>query len=116
MSHTEEAKEATGKLWLNSAKIARKAGHSQTAYSAILQAQRCNAPFSFIESARLVRMRGEPLRALQELENAMKLLSDNDAQPSPPDEVIDLTDSGPPMPLFRDGLKELRAKVFSNGI
>ncbi|RDX53828.1 hypothetical protein OH76DRAFT_1342536 [Lentinus brumalis] len=71
-AHCPEAREITGKLWLNSAKIARKAGHSQTAYSAILQAQRSNAPFSFIQSTKLVRARGEPLRALQELENAMR--------------------------------------------
>ncbi|KAI0720383.1 hypothetical protein C8T65DRAFT_736114 [Cerioporus squamosus] len=71
-AHCPEAREVTGKLWLTSAKIARKAGHSQTAYSAILQAQRSNASFSFIQSTKLVRARGEPLRALQELENAMK--------------------------------------------
>ncbi|RPD66901.1 hypothetical protein L226DRAFT_452477 [Lentinus tigrinus ALCF2SS1-7] len=67
-----EAREVIGKLWLNSAKIARKAGHSQTAYSAILQARQSNAPFSFVENSKLVRARGEPLRALQELENAMR--------------------------------------------
>ncbi|KAI0751060.1 hypothetical protein C8Q80DRAFT_1099585 [Daedaleopsis nitida] len=86
-----EAKDATGQLWLTSAKIARKAGHSQTAYSAILQAQRSDAPFPFIESARLVRARGEPLRALQELENSMKLLGFLASQQG--EDVIDLTTS-----------------------
>ncbi|TBU47261.1 hypothetical protein BD309DRAFT_856414 [Dichomitus squalens] len=111
VSQVEEAKQATGKLWLDSAKIARKAGHSQTAYSAILQAQRCNTPFSFIESARLVRMRGEPLRALQELENAMKLLGNEAHEPSPDNEVIDLTEAAPPVRLFPGETKALRAKA-----
>ncbi|CDO73801.1 hypothetical protein BN946_scf185015.g130 [Trametes cinnabarina] len=72
-SNSEEVKDATGKLWLSSAKIARKAGHLQTAYSAILQAERCKTPYSFVESAKLIRARGDPLRALQELEKAMRL-------------------------------------------
>ncbi|KAG0703892.1 hypothetical protein DFH29DRAFT_981716 [Suillus ampliporus] len=62
-----------GQSWLASAKIARKAGQWQTAYSAMLQAQHTNARFSFMESAKLVRARGEPLRALQELENSMRI-------------------------------------------
>ncbi|KAG1768696.1 hypothetical protein EDD22DRAFT_1041450 [Suillus occidentalis] len=63
-----------GQSWLASAKIARKAGQWQTAYSAMLQAQYTNARFSFMESGKLVRARGEPLRALQELENSMRIL------------------------------------------
>ncbi|KAJ7581045.1 hypothetical protein C8J56DRAFT_793738 [Mycena floridula] len=60
--------------WLTSAKIARKAGQWQTAYSAMLQAQQSKAAFSFMQSAKLLKETGEPLRALQELENSMKLL------------------------------------------
>ncbi|KAK7062299.1 Serine/threonine-protein kinase atr [Favolaschia claudopus] len=61
--------------WLASAKIARKAGQWQTAYSAVLQAQQSgNSRFSFMESAKLVKAAGEPLRALQELENSMRAL------------------------------------------
>ncbi|KAG1764780.1 FAT domain-containing protein [Suillus placidus] len=63
-----------GQSWLASAKIARKAGQWQTTYSAMLQAQYTNARFSFMESGKLVRARGEPLRALQELENSMRIL------------------------------------------
>lgn len=62
-----------GKIWLASAKIARKASQWQTAYSAMLQAQQSNARFSFIESAKLIKATNEPLRALKELENSMKL-------------------------------------------
>ena len=63
-----------GRSWLASAKIARKANQWQTAYSAMLQAQQSKTPFSFIESAKLVKATGDPLRALQELENSVKLL------------------------------------------
>ncbi len=102
-AHCPEAREITGKLWLNSAKIARKAGHSQTAYSAILQAQRSNAPFSFIQSTKLVRARGEPLRALQELENAMRSSGLLGSQRQD-NAVIDLTASD-------EGETRLKAKV-----
>ena len=65
-------KQAIGRAWLDSAKIARKAGHWQTAYSAILQAQECRSPLTYFQSAKLVKASGEPLRALYELENALK--------------------------------------------
>ncbi|KAI0375920.1 hypothetical protein BV20DRAFT_933352 [Pilatotrama ljubarskyi] len=91
-SHSEGVKKATGNSWLTSSKIARKAGHTQTAYSAILQAQRCNTPYSFVENAKLIRARGDPLRALQELEKAMRLSGFLPQERSQrPDDVIDLT-------------------------
>ncbi|KAJ7639483.1 hypothetical protein FB45DRAFT_977215 [Roridomyces roridus] len=76
-----------GRSWLASAKIARKAGQWQTAYSAMLQAQQSNARFAFMESAKLVKATGEPLRALQELENSMRLLGLIEDNPA----VVDLT-------------------------
>lgn len=66
-------KKAIGTAWLESAKLSRKAGHLQSAYSAVLQAQECQAPFPFYQKAKIVRTSGEPLRALHELENALKL-------------------------------------------
>ncbi|KAG6832347.1 hypothetical protein H0H87_001811 [Tephrocybe sp. NHM501043] len=63
-----------GRSWLTSARIARKAGHWQTAYSAMLQATQNKARFSFFESAKLVKVMGEPLRAITELENSMRSL------------------------------------------
>jgi serine/threonine-protein kinase ATR len=74
-----------GRSWLASAKIARKAGQWQTAYSAMLQAQQNKARFTFMESAKLVKVMGEPLRAIQELENSMRSLGLLD------DNVLDLT-------------------------
>ncbi|KAF8897901.1 hypothetical protein BD779DRAFT_1608382 [Infundibulicybe gibba] len=72
--------EEIGKSWLASAKIARKAGQWQTAYSAMLQARQSQTQFSFMESAKLLKAEGEPLRALQELENSMRLLGMLDSQ------------------------------------
>lgn len=40
----------------------------------MLQARQSNTKFSFMESAKLVKTTGEPLRALQELENSMRVL------------------------------------------
>lgn len=74
-----------GRSWLASAKIARKAGQWQTAYSAMLQAQQNKARFTFMESAKLVKVMGEPLRAIQELENSMRSLGLLD------DNILDLT-------------------------
>lgn len=87
-----------GRSWLASAKIARKAGQWQTAYSAVLQAQQNNARFSFMESSKLVKAVGEPLRALQELENSMRLLGLLES------DVIDLTEDD-------DDTKRMKAKV-----
>ncbi|THU91880.1 hypothetical protein K435DRAFT_967914 [Dendrothele bispora CBS 962.96] len=93
-----------GVSWLASAKIARKAGQQQTAYTAMLQARESDAPFSFIESAKLLKTTGETLRALQQLENSMRhhgLLEDNnDAN------VLDLT-------LESEEATRLKAKVSS---
>jgi len=61
-----------GRTWLASAKIARKAKQWQTAYSAVLQAVQNGAPFSCIESTKLLKATGEPLRALHELDNFIK--------------------------------------------
>jgi serine/threonine-protein kinase ATR len=51
-----------------------------------LQAQQRKERFSFMESAKLVKATGEPLRALQELENSMRLLGLLDDK-----DVLDLT-------------------------
>ncbi|THH16411.1 hypothetical protein EW146_g4222 [Bondarzewia mesenterica] len=77
-----------GRAWLTSAKIARKAGHWQTAYSAMLQARQSHTPFSFIQSAKLVKAAGEPLRALQELDNSIRASALGEEAPG---DVIDLT-------------------------
>lgn len=63
-----------GPLWLTTSKIAIKAKHLQTAYSAILQANQLKADFAFVESAKLHRANEQSHRALQEMEQGLKLL------------------------------------------
>lgn len=72
MPHRHEFKEVIGRSWLLSARLARKAGYWQTAYSAVLQARQNDAPFLFIQSAKLSKATGEPLKALQEVDNSLK--------------------------------------------
>ena len=79
--------------WLTTSKIARKAGHVQTAYSAILQAMSLHAPFAFVQQAKLLRANGQPLKALSELENMLPTLRTDSA-------VINL--SGHPTPLHEE--------------
>ncbi|GAA5994714.1 protein kinase MEC1 [Rhodotorula paludigena] len=64
-------KTEVGELWLETSKIARKAGHSQTAYSAILQARDCHAEYAFLQSAKLLKANGQAYKAVQELENRL---------------------------------------------
>lgn len=64
-------KEEVGQAWLLSSKIARKAGHSQTAYSAVLQARQYSTPFTFVQDAKLLYTTGQNLRALQELQHSL---------------------------------------------
>lgn len=65
---------AIADTWLDTAKIARKAKHTQTAYTAILHARQMKTPFAFIQYCKLIKETGEPLRALHELENALQPL------------------------------------------
>ncbi|KNZ76453.1 Serine/threonine-protein kinase atr [Termitomyces sp. J132] len=89
-----------GRSWLTSAAIARKAGHWQTAYSAMLQATQNKTKFSFFESAKLIKALGEPLRALTELENSMKSLGMLEESSN----VVDLTQDD-------DEMKCMKAKA-----
>lgn len=61
-----------GPLWLSTSKIALKADHLQTAYSAILQASQLRADFTFVQSAKLYRANDQLYRALQEIEQGLK--------------------------------------------
>lgn len=71
-----------GSLWLETSKIARKAGHFQTAYSAILQARDCHADFTFFQSAKLFKANDQTYKAIQEIDNAISpmLASAKEAQ------------------------------------
>ena len=60
-----------GSLWLSTSKIAIKAGHLQTAYSAILQAGQLKTDLTFIQSAKLYKAQDQLYRALQEIEQGL---------------------------------------------
>ncbi|WVF72846.1 hypothetical protein IAT40_007664 [Kwoniella sp. CBS 6097] len=77
---------AIGDTWILSSKIARKAGYEQTAYSAVLQAKEVDAPFAFIQQAKLIRSHGGVYKALTDVDNALKPLL-KDQRP----DVIDMT-------------------------
>ncbi|KAL1916083.1 uncharacterized protein VTP21DRAFT_6087 [Calcarisporiella thermophila] len=59
------------RIWLQSAKTARKAGYFQTAYSAILHASELRAPFIYTERAKWLWDQHENRKAMQELKNAL---------------------------------------------
>lgn len=88
-----------GNYWLTSSKIARKAGHFQAAYSALLQGRHRGASYHFIQGCKLLKSSGDSIRALQELNNALTL-ADN----GKPEGIIDLTES--------DEERRMKAKVL----
>ena len=88
-STTRLLTEQVGRSWLATAKIARKAGQWQTAYSAMLQAEQNKAPYSFLESAKLMKATGEPLRGLHHVENALKSMGLTDDVTN----ILDLTEA-----------------------
>ncbi|RDB19974.1 Serine/threonine-protein kinase atr [Hypsizygus marmoreus] len=98
-----------GRSWLASAKIARKAGHRQTAYSAMLQARQNKARFSFMESAKLERVMGKPLDAIDELQRSMRLLGMLDDTP----DVLDLTIDDDESKIMKAKAQVLRARWMS---
>ena len=63
-----------GETWLQSSKIARKAGYEQTAYSATLQAKEADASLAFMERAKLLRPNAGPWKALMDLDNSLQPL------------------------------------------
>ncbi|PWN18138.1 hypothetical protein BCV69DRAFT_274423 [Microstroma glucosiphilum] len=73
---TEPAyKEQIAAAWVSTCKIARKAGHTQTAYSAVLQAMVNQAPFAFVQRAKLLADAEQPHAAMQELTNALQTMT-----------------------------------------
>lgn len=70
-SNNASMKAEVGAAWIASAKIARKAGHEQTAYSASLQAELASAPNVFFQQTKILKATGHPLKALNELENGI---------------------------------------------
>jgi len=63
-----------GQAWIQSSRIARKAGYEQTAYTAALQARESEAPFAFVQQAKLLRGHDGVFKALTSLKNSVKLV------------------------------------------
>ncbi|KAI9105925.1 hypothetical protein DFS34DRAFT_36356 [Phlyctochytrium arcticum] len=89
-----------GKLWLQSAKISRKAGHIQTAYSALLHASKFKAPEVQLERARWLWTQKETHKAMFELRSAIRTID----QTIPGDVAKNTTDT-------RDDVVFTRAKA-----
>lgn len=70
---------AVGQLWVQTANIARKAGHLQTSYSAVLQASELNAPTAFLQKAKLLKQEDQPHKAIAELEANLPHCTPKDA-------------------------------------
>jgi len=75
-----ELRGQVGQAWIQSSRIARKAGYEQTAYTAALQARECDAPFAFVQQVKLLRGHDGVFKALTSLENSVKLVLSLDAK------------------------------------
>lgn len=105
-----------GQLWIETAKIARKAGHSQTAYSAILQAQELEAAFVFVQSAKLLKTSDQTYKAIQAIDTALKPLIPPGFGKTPKEDS-DLAESshkGFPSPLAKVGDPQRLSRAFKS--
>ncbi|BGP36884.1 hypothetical protein JCM10449v2_000786 [Rhodotorula kratochvilovae] len=98
-------KTEVGELWLETSKIARKAGHFQTAYSAILQARDCHAEYTFLQSAKLLKSNGQAYKAVQELDNRLNPILARFKPGTANDPLVSL---GKPSPLSKAALRRAR--------
>lgn len=65
-------KRETAYLWLQSAKMARKAGHLQSAWSYLTNAKEFRLPETFVEEAKLYRLKGQSERAIDTLTSGIR--------------------------------------------
>ena len=114
------ARQQIGELWVETSKIARKAGHSQTAYSAILQANNLDTPFVFLQSAKLLECSNQTHKAIQEIDNALRnILPPGFVHTTEVGET--LVNRGPPSSLAKASLRRARwmqeaGRLDQNGI
>ncbi|SNX82494.1 related to serine-protein kinase atr [Melanopsichium pennsylvanicum] len=66
-----------GEAWIATAKIARRAGHMQTAYSATLQATQNQATFAFVQRVKLLAKEEQTHAAIRDLVNSLNTLVGN---------------------------------------
>lgn len=71
-SHEHSTQSQIGSLWLTTARLARKAGNTEAAYNAVLQAYECGDKAAKLEEARLLWRDGHGRQAISSLEGAIK--------------------------------------------
>ncbi|CBQ70513.1 related to serine-protein kinase atr [Sporisorium reilianum SRZ2] len=80
-----------GEAWIATAKIARRAGHMQTAYSATLQATQNQATFAFVQRVKLLAKEEQTHAAIRDLVNSLNTLTSN----FKPGQIGDISKTGP---------------------
>ncbi|XP_029885145.1 serine/threonine-protein kinase ATR isoform X1 [Aquila chrysaetos chrysaetos] len=73
LSKSQDYSELVGQCWLQSARVARKAGHHQTAYNALLNAGESTLSELYIERAKWLWSKGEVHQALIVLQKGVEL-------------------------------------------
>ncbi|XP_060690494.1 serine/threonine-protein kinase ATR [Hemiscyllium ocellatum] len=73
VNKTTDYSELVGECWLQSARVARKAGHHQTAYNALLNAGESKLPELYIERAKWLWSKGDVHQALIVLQKGVEL-------------------------------------------
>lgn len=116
-SHSAEV----GEAWISTAKIARRAGHIQTAYSATLQATQQKAPFAFVQRVKLLAQEEQTHAAIQDLNNSLSTLKNTfkDSRPSkgPLIELQQTDNTGQPLAVSRASYAKaclLRARLLDS--
>jgi len=71
-SHGRFTESQMGSLWLTTARLARKAGNTEAAYNAVLQAYECGDKAAKLEEARLLWRDGHGRQAISILEGAIR--------------------------------------------
>ncbi|EMC92674.1 hypothetical protein BAUCODRAFT_77061 [Baudoinia panamericana UAMH 10762] len=88
----------TGALWLTTARLARKAGNTRTAYNAVIQASSCGDQAAKLEEARLLWHDNHQRQAIQALEASINTgIFESAADETPENSVA--TSNGPPQSL-----------------
>ncbi|XP_071608255.1 serine/threonine-protein kinase ATR [Heliangelus exortis] len=89
LSKSQDYSELVGQCWLQSARVARKAGHHQTAYNALLNAGESTLSELYIERAKWLWSKGEAHQALIVLQKGVELcFPENKAPCSTKDQLI----------------------------
>lgn len=84
------ARTEVGEAWIATAKIARRAGHMQTAYSATLQATQNRATFAFVQRVKLLAKEEQTHAAIRDLVNSLNTL----VSTFKPGQIGDMTNKG----------------------